>query len=80
LEERTRRLDATVGNLNLGVANTVVIMSNKSIFYKGNDDDDNDKPKRKIRGDKATTFFTITVVSAAVLVALKLYTLWFWPW
>ena len=43
----------------------------KATFYKGNDDDDNNnKPdKRKNRGD---TIFAITVISAAILVTLKI--------
>jgi hypothetical protein len=50
----------------------------KATFYKGNDDDDNNnKPKRNNRGD---TIFAITIVSAAILVTLKIMFLWAWPW
>ena len=48
----------------------------KATFYRGNDDDD-DKPKRNNRGDK---IFAITVVSAAIIVTLKIMFLWAWPW
>jgi hypothetical protein len=56
----------------------------KATFYKGNDDEDDDydnnnnKPnKRKNRGD---TIFAITVISAAILVTLKILFLSAWPW
>jgi hypothetical protein len=50
----------------------------KATFYKGNDDDDDNinKPHKRNRGD---TIFAITVTSAAILVTLKIYFLWFWP-
>ena len=48
-------------------------MTSRVTFYRGNDDD---KPKRNNRGD---TIFAITVVSAAIIVTLKIIFLWAWP-
>jgi hypothetical protein len=49
----------------------------KATFYRGNDDDDDDNPKRNNRCD---TIFAITVVSAAIIVTLKIMFLRAWPW
>jgi len=47
-------------------------MSNTT-FYRGNSNNNNKRNKESI-------FFAIAVTSAASILTLKLYTLWFWPW
>jgi hypothetical protein len=51
----------------------------KATFYKGNDDDDDDNNNKPHKRNRAGTIFAITVTSAAILVTLKIYFLWFWP-